>query len=206
MIKVTIGNNVRRNSVMIDENTTLRTALENAGVDYSVGMTSLDGTTLQPGDLDKTFAQFGITEKCYLLNVVKADNAATIKIVGGVAVVESAAKLDTIKKLQKYRPRSLSLFEEIDGEKEEVFAVCAAPKGAGSINKYGVSFGAATTEDGKATVTLMIPDGTENAKKWVKETVGTAILNLNKIEAQFAGAIEEIDTELAAIEANITVL
>ena len=206
MIKVTIGNNVRRNSVTIDENTTLRTALENAGIDYSVGMTSLDGSTLNAGDLDKTFAQFGITEKCYLLNVVKADNAASIKIVGGVAVVESAAKLDTIKKLQKYRPRSLSLFEEIDGVKEEVFAVCAAPKGTGSINKYGASFGTSTTEDGKATVTLLIPDGVENAKKWVKETVGAAILNLNKVEAQFAGANEEIDAELAAIEANITVL
>lgn len=206
MIKVTIGNNVRRNSVMMDENISLRTALEEAGIDYSVGMTSLDGTTLQPGDLDKSFAQFGITEKCYLLNVVKADNAAAIKIVGGVAVVESGAKLDTIKKLQKYRPRALSLFEEIDGEKEEVFAVCAAPRGTGSISKYGVSFGTSTTEDGKATVTLLIPEGTENAKKWVKDAVGVAILNLNKVEAQFADATEEIDAELAAIEANITVL
>jgi hypothetical protein len=36
---------------------------------------NLDGAPLQPGDLDKTFAQFGITDKCFLLNVVKADNA-----------------------------------------------------------------------------------------------------------------------------------
>ena len=35
----------------------------------------LDGSSLNPGDLDKTFQQFGITEKCFLLNVVKADNA-----------------------------------------------------------------------------------------------------------------------------------
>ena len=35
-----------------------------------------DSLTLSPGDLDKTFADFGIAEKCYLLNVVKADNAA----------------------------------------------------------------------------------------------------------------------------------
>ena len=75
MIKVTMGNNVKRTSEILDENTTLREALEIAEVDYTRGMMNLDGSTLAPGDLDKTFADFGITEKCYLLNVVKADNA-----------------------------------------------------------------------------------------------------------------------------------
>ena len=76
MIKVYMGNNVKRTEDILDENTTLRTALEDAGVNYTIGMMNLDGSPLGPGDLDKTFADFGITEKCYLLNVVKADNAA----------------------------------------------------------------------------------------------------------------------------------
>ena len=75
MIKVTVGNNVKRESVIVDENTTLRTVLEDANVDYTRGVMHLDGSSLNPGDLDKTFASLGITEKCYLLNVVKADNA-----------------------------------------------------------------------------------------------------------------------------------
>jgi len=75
MIKVTVGNNAKRESVIIDANTTLRSCLEANGVDYTRGMTTLDGSTLQPGDLDKTFASFGITEKCFLYNIVKADNA-----------------------------------------------------------------------------------------------------------------------------------
>ena len=75
MSKVTIGNNVKRSSEVLDANTTLREALEMADIDYTRGMMNLDGSTLSPGDLDKTFADFGITEKCYLLNVVKADNA-----------------------------------------------------------------------------------------------------------------------------------
>lgn len=75
MIKVTIGNNVKRESIIIDENTTLRTALEDNGIDYTTGTMHLDGSSLKPGDLDKSFAELGITEKCYLLNVVKADNA-----------------------------------------------------------------------------------------------------------------------------------
>lgn len=76
MIKVIVGNNVKRESTIIDENTTLRACLEENGIDYTRGAMHLDGSALAPGDLDKTFADFGITEKAYLLNVVKADNAA----------------------------------------------------------------------------------------------------------------------------------
>ena len=75
MIKVTMGNNVKRKTEILDPETTLREALEDAEIDYTKGITNLDGSSLTAGDLDKTFADFGITEKCYLLNVVKADNA-----------------------------------------------------------------------------------------------------------------------------------
>jgi len=206
MIKAIIGNNISRSQSIIDENTTLRDALEQANIDYAIGMTSLDGVTLKAGDLDKTFADFGIEDHCYLMNVVKADNAATIKVVGGVAVVESGAELATIAKVAKYRPKALSLFKGTGKDKEEVFKVGIAKAGTGSINQYGASYGTATNADGKATITLMIPDGTTNAKAWVMEKVGPAILNLNKVEAQFEGAIDEIDAELEAIEGNIAIL
>lgn len=75
MIKVTVGNNVKRESVIVDADTTLRDVLEDAGIDYTRGTMHLDGSSLQAGDLDRTFEDFGITEKCFLLNVVKADNA-----------------------------------------------------------------------------------------------------------------------------------
>jgi hypothetical protein len=75
MIKITVGNNVKRESVIKDENTTLRSVLEEQGIDYTRGTMNLDGAPLQPGDMDKTFAQMGVTTKCFLLNVVKADNA-----------------------------------------------------------------------------------------------------------------------------------
>ena len=76
MVKVCVGNNVKRDNVIVDSNVTLRSVLEDAHIDYTKGSMHLDGATLQPGDLDKTFEQMGITEKCFLLNVVKADNAA----------------------------------------------------------------------------------------------------------------------------------
>lgn len=80
VIRVTIGNNLQRKNVNLDDSTTLRNALESNGIDYSTGVTSMDGCPLQAGDLDRTFASFGITEKCSLTNVVKADNAGVVII------------------------------------------------------------------------------------------------------------------------------
>ena len=75
MISVTIGTNTKRVKTSIDPNTTLRQALESNEVNYSVATIHMDGCSLQPGDLDKTFADFGIVDSCYLIAVVKQDNA-----------------------------------------------------------------------------------------------------------------------------------
>lgn len=80
MIKVIVGNNVKRESILIPQTTTLRAALEQGNIDYSSGVMHLDGSSISPGDLNKTFADLGYDgsaghDKCFLLNVVKADNA-----------------------------------------------------------------------------------------------------------------------------------
>ena len=75
MIKITVGNNVKRNTVIVPADTTLREVLEDEGIDYSRGTVNLDGSSLAPGDIDKSFDELGVKEKCFLLSVVKADNA-----------------------------------------------------------------------------------------------------------------------------------
>lgn len=76
MIQVTIGTNTNRKKVTIDPNRTLRSVLEENEINYAVAQLHMDGASLQPGDLDKTFSQLGIVDSCYLIAVVKADNAA----------------------------------------------------------------------------------------------------------------------------------
>lgn len=75
MVKVIVGNNVKRETAIVPPTSTLREVLEEHNIDYSTGTMHLDGSSLQPGDLDKTFEDLGISEKCFLMNVVKADNA-----------------------------------------------------------------------------------------------------------------------------------
>lgn len=75
MITCVVGNNLNRNNVVVSPDATPRQVLEQNNIDYSRGTLHLDGATVKPGDLDKTFAELGITEKCYLISVVKADSA-----------------------------------------------------------------------------------------------------------------------------------
>lgn len=76
MLRVTLRNNTMATSRIVDENTTVREFLDANEVDYSTGMTSLDGAPLQVGDMDKSFKALGVTsDSCFLSVVKKLDNA-----------------------------------------------------------------------------------------------------------------------------------
>lgn len=76
-IQITVGNNMKRDRVLVEDTATLKSVLEQADIDYTSGngVTTLDGAPLQAGELNKTFADFNVTEKATLIRVVKADNA-----------------------------------------------------------------------------------------------------------------------------------
>lgn len=131
---------------------------------------------------------------------------AKITITGDALVITSSAKMETLKKLAKYAPKALSLFEkdEESGKKQEVFKVAIGA--TGSVSVYGVTFSGTTHDDDKlATVTVMIPNGIEDAKEYAAEHYGNAIISLNKVEKQFAAALAEVDANKAAIMENIIV-
>lgn len=75
MIKVNVGNNVKRTTIIIDETKTIRQCFDEAGVKYT-GSINLDGTILRDNELDCTFVQLGIEpdSECSLLSVVKSEN------------------------------------------------------------------------------------------------------------------------------------
>lgn len=80
MINVTASNNLKRANDLFPANTTLREALDALGIDYTRGMLTMDSAPLQPGDLNKTFAEMGYDgtankNRCFLASIVKADNA-----------------------------------------------------------------------------------------------------------------------------------
>lgn len=76
MVQVRVSNNSTRNTIVVSEDTTLKAAFEQAGVDYAAGMPNLDGSVLRAGDINKTFGELGIRDtSCYLTSIQKVDNA-----------------------------------------------------------------------------------------------------------------------------------
>lgn len=129
---------------------------------------------------------------------------AKVTIVGDAAVITSSKTLESIKTLEKYRPKALSLYSE-DGS-EALFTV-GSTVGKGSIGKYGASFGSASHDEDKfATITMEIPAGVKDAEDWAVEEIGVAINNLNKVEAQLDAALEDVAAELAEVRSNIVVM
>lgn len=199
MIRVYVGNNLNRTPVDVTSDTTLRKVLEDANVDYGVGMTSLDGATLKAGDLDKTFEEMGVTgEKCYLLNTAKAVNAAGIKVLAGTVAIEVGFTPDQIKEICRYRPDAMKLKDE---KGNSLFTVAKVNKANGSINSIGAEFGDAHSATGNAVIKLEATG--EDVKKWIEENIGVSILNLQKVEAQWAQALDEIAAEKAAVLGTI---
>jgi hypothetical protein len=76
MIQVTVGTNTDRKRIIDDGNTSIRKILEDNDVQYATATVHLDGIPLSNDKMDKTLGELGITEKCYLLAVVKVDNAS----------------------------------------------------------------------------------------------------------------------------------
>jgi len=79
-VRVTAGTTVDRKTENFAPHVTIREILETLGIDYNRGVMHLDGASLKAGEINKTLADFGYDgtdghDRCYLLNVVKADNA-----------------------------------------------------------------------------------------------------------------------------------
>lgn len=78
MLRVTMSNNLKRKVVLVDENTTLRATLEQNEFDVNKGLLHMDSAPINPGDLNKTFAELGYDgtpgkDSCFMSLVVKAD-------------------------------------------------------------------------------------------------------------------------------------
>ena len=130
---------------------------------------------------------------------------AKIIIAGDAIVVKSDKKLEDIKTLEKYMPKELSLFEEEDGKKSEVFRV-GSTNGQGSINQFGASFGAVAHDgSGLATITLPVPDGVEDVVSYASDLIGTAIVRLNQIEDGINLALSTVAAQKKQIADNIVV-
>ena len=126
---------------------------------------------------------------------------AKVTIAGNSFVVTSAVSMADLETIQKYRPQALAITDP--ETKETLFRVGI---GASSMSDYGISFGGVSNDDAKlATATLPIPSDVEDAKEYVLDRAGLALVNLEKVEGEIAEVLGDIRTERDSIAESITV-
>jgi len=127
-------------------------------------------------------------------------NMAKLKISGNAIVLTSDLKLDTIKKMEKYNPDALIIFNETkNGDREEVFKI-----GSGAISGisvFGITF-AETNKAGLAVATILLPETIPNdaKKQFVKDVFGNTIFLLQDLEAAVKTSCEELDAAYAELD------
>ena len=126
---------------------------------------------------------------------------AKVTIAGNSFVITSSVSMANLELVKKHRPKTLKIVDE--ETKEEMFAIGI---GSNSLSSVGISFGGVTNDDDKlATVTMQIPSETEDAKAYVQDKAGVAIVNLNRIEAGINKVLKEIQDEQKKLTDSITV-
>lgn len=128
---------------------------------------------------------------------------ANVKKFGEAVVITSAAKLEDIRKIAKYRPGALVLMGGEDG-KEPIFAVGLSQHRSGSINGFSVDFGGCN-EEGFAQVTVSYCGPAENVKAHLADDIGPQIVMLGKLEETWPAVLTEIDAEVANIMESIEI-
>ena len=127
-----------------------------------------------------------------------------VTIACSAAVITSTLTLEDIATVAKYKPSALTLYGGEDG-KDPLFSIGVSSFPAGKIGKFGAEFGTQTADGGKATVTVVFGEPVEDAKEFVADKLGGALLNLKKLEESLPAVIEEISAAKDEVLADITV-
>ena len=202
MISVTLVTNNPRKTVNVRETMTIREILDDNKISLNNASVSINGFTLgSPIDLDKQIQEHTDRDTATIAVLVNKDNAAQAIVMASACVIKSTLTPEEIRNIKKLRPEMLEMVDE-DGE--PVFAIDIDENIPGTLNKYGACFGNAVSEDGKATITVVIDPAAEDPAKLVEEQFGHALLMLAEMEEAIAEEMPNLKAEERKIKAMIS--
>ena len=127
---------------------------------------------------------------------------AKVTIMGSSYAIKSTISMAQLEMVQRYRPSALTIADE--DTKEQIFKVGI---GANSLSEYGISFGGVSNDPEKlATATLPIPQDVEDAKQYVLDKAGLALVRLEMVESHIAEVLDEISSQQKSIADSIEVM
>ena len=129
---------------------------------------------------------------------------AKTQVIGNAAVITSTLKLADIKKIEKSTRKDVLTLKGGEDGKTPIFMVGTTNCGTGSINACGAEFACASRDDDQfAQITLGIPADVADAKEYVVEKYGIALINLAKVEEAVPAVLTAINEEHDALIESI---
>ena len=123
-------------------------------------------------------------------------------IVGNSVTFKTDIDYTIIENLEKCNPDALALQKEVEGTAVEYFRISTGK--VSSMNNFGVTF--ADQENGKAMISVLIPDKVKDKKKYVTDTYFKTLLNLTELEKNISKAQKDLDKLMTAIDSAIEVI
>ena len=201
MVKVYCTTTAGRSCELFEDDTKIKDVFKFFGADYTVATNTIECVRLTKEDLEKTLSEMNVGAECHLSSIVKIDNAAHIGVSGAAAILVSDIDLKDWKRVEKYSPDSLKLYDE---EGYADFIVKTSDSQTGSVGEHGVTFSSYSNKNGKATVTILLNTENEDKVAAVKELFGNILLDLNQIEEGIPEILKSIADKEAEIDKLVT--
>lgn len=123
-------------------------------------------------------------------------------IVGNSVTFKTDIDFETIAQLEKYDRDALALTKEVNGASVEYFRICTGKPS--HLSEYGICF--ADQENGKAIISVLLPDKIADKKKYVRDTFFNIQMRLTELEKSIGKAKAKLDKLVEAVEATIEVI
>lgn len=114
---------------------------------------------------------------------------AKIVVAGNTASVQMGIDAQVVEKVQKWVPKAMKLVNE-DGRLDFIVKVGTQAE-CDSIGTYGFTSKTVAQSINKYVFSVFIPNDVADAKEYVQDNFGAAIVKLNKVEDQISSAIDE---------------
>ena len=113
-------------------------------------------------------------------------------LMGCACVVKSRLTPGEIEKFCIYNPEALVMKND---QGEEIFRIDLDDETPGCITREAAVFSKVTTEEGKATITVLIDPECEDKKKAIMESVGPGLRLLEVLEQQLVAKLPGLADE-----------
>lgn len=127
-----------------------------------------------------------------------------LTVMPGSYSLSSDIKVEDIVLLEKHNPDALAIKDDDGNTKFAIGYVQGRP----NIKSFGITFGATSFTDGKATITESLPgsfDDVAKAKEYVVEKVGAVVQYLQKLEQTVPVAANAVRAEKRALMDSIVI-